>query len=196
MVAPLPFETWYWREKRCMQQKRKDSSKSCTRFLKIASAFYKRIIAPMVNAYEWLNAASRVDYGRRAASRPSVSRSLSPNRTYMFPYVSGSPKTTAYLSYTAEHVSRHVGDKTYRSLPCVHREFPRRQNTSVFCPPSPRGRLSRLQTTTRAPSRIRPSPVSTDSLQYRQTRCGSHVPVLNPWMVRCLLYPWRPWRTG
>jgi len=41
---------------------------------------------------------SRVDYGRRAASQPSVSRSLSPNRTYTFPYVSGSPKTTAYFS--------------------------------------------------------------------------------------------------
>jgi hypothetical protein len=28
----------------------------------------------------------------------------------------------------------------------------------------------------------------------RRTRCGSHVPVFNPWMVRRLLYPWRPWR--
>ena len=25
-----------------------------------------------------------------------------------------------------------------------------------------------------------PSPVSTDSLYYRRTRCGSHVPALNP----------------
>jgi hypothetical protein len=54
---------------------------------------------------------SRVDYGRRAASQPSVSRSPSPNRTYPFCYVSGSPEATAYLSYTAEHVSLHAGDR-------------------------------------------------------------------------------------
>ncbi len=40
----------------------------------------------------------RVGYGRRVASQPSVSRSPSPNRTYTFPYVSGSPEATAYLS--------------------------------------------------------------------------------------------------
>jgi hypothetical protein len=131
---------------------------------------------------------SRVDYGRRAASQPLVSRSLSPNRTYTFCYVSGSPKTTAYLSFTAEHVSLHAGDRTNRSLLCVHRVFLRHQNTSVSCPPSPRGRLSRPQTTMRAPPRIRPSPVSTDSLCcHRQTRYGSHVPVLNlfGWLGAC-----------
>lgn len=88
-----------------------------------------------------------------------------------------------------------LGIGPYRPLLCVHRVFPRLQNTSFSYPPSPRGRLSRPQTTMRAPPRIRPSPVSTDSLCcYRQTACGSHVPVLNPWMLRCLLYPWWPWR--
>jgi hypothetical protein len=42
--------------------------------------------------------ACRVGYRRRAVFQPSVSCNLSPNRTYTFPYVSGSPETTAKLS--------------------------------------------------------------------------------------------------
>ena len=56
---------------------------------------------------------SRVDYGRRGVSQPPVSRSPSPNRTYTFRYVSGSPEATAYLSYTAESVLLHVGVKNH-----------------------------------------------------------------------------------
>jgi hypothetical protein len=59
---------------------------------------------------------SRVDYGRRGVFQPPVSRSPSPNRTYTFPYVSGSPEATACLSYTAENVSLHAGDRTIAAL--------------------------------------------------------------------------------
>jgi hypothetical protein len=140
---------------------------------------------------------SRVDYGRRRASQPSVSRSPSPNRTYTFRYVSGSPETTAYLSYTTESVSRHVGDRTITVLALCPQSIPPASKHLGLLPP--------FATWTAFPSsdyyegspRLRPSPVSTDSLHcYRQMACGSHVPVLNPWMVRCLLYPWRLWKAG
>ena len=66
---------------------------------------------------------SRVDYGRRAASQPSVSRSPSPNRTYTFRYVSGSPEITAYLSYSAESVLRTLGLRTITALDSVSTEY-------------------------------------------------------------------------
>jgi hypothetical protein len=83
-------------------------------------------------------------------------RSPSTNRTYTFRYVSGSPEITAKLSSSAESVFLHDEDRTYRSLLCVHRVFPRLRTTSISCPPSPCGRLSRPQTTLRG---LRPASV-------------------------------------
>jgi len=139
---------------------------------------------------------SRVGYGRRAASRPSVSRSPSPNRTYTFCYVSGSPEATACLSYTAENVSLHAGDRAMMALTLCTQSIPQASKRLGLLPPFamwtafPSLRL--IRGLRPAPC---PSPVSTDSLcaQADTVRfpCSRPQPM---WMVRCLLYPWRSWR--
>jgi hypothetical protein len=78
---------------------------------------------------------SRVGYGRRAASRPSVSRSPSPNRTYTFCYVSGSPEATACLSYTAENVSLRAGDRTITALALCPQSIPPASKRLGLLPP-------------------------------------------------------------
>jgi hypothetical protein len=138
----------------------------------------------------WLcQAHSRVGHGRRAVSQPPVSRSPSPNRTYTFCYVSGSPEATAYLSYTAENVFVHAGDRTKKNGPCsVSTEY-----SSGFETPRPPAPLRHVDgfPVLRLLQGLRPascpSPVSTDSLYDRQTRGGSHVPVHNPygWLGAC-----------
>ena len=77
----------------------------------------------------------RVDYGRRRVSQPPVSRSPSPNRTYTFRYVSGSPETPAYLSYTTESVSRHVGDRTITALALCPQSIPPASKHLGLLPP-------------------------------------------------------------
>lgn len=50
-------------------------------------------IPGVVGVYQ--NVVSRIDYGRREVSQPSVSRSPSPNRACVFRYALGSPETIA-----------------------------------------------------------------------------------------------------
>ena len=59
----------------------------------------------------------------------------SPNRTYTFRYVSGSPETTAYLSYTTESVSRHVGDRTITVLALCPQSIPPASKHLGLLPP-------------------------------------------------------------
>jgi len=124
----------------------------------------------------------RVDYGRRAASQPPV-----------VPVVSHRTGRTRFPMYPALRRSRQNSANPLRASFCTLGIGPIGP-CSVYTEYSPDIRRPRSP----APLRhvdgfpvlrllrglrpaIRPSLVSTDSLFfYRQTRCGSHVPALNP----------------
>ncbi len=111
---------------------------------------------------------------------------------YTFRYVSGSPETTAYLSYTAEGVFLRAGDRTITALALCPQSIPPASKHLGLLPPFAKWTTFPSSDYYEGSAPHPSFPVSTDSLGcYRQTACGSHVPVLNLWMVRCLLYPWR-----
>lgn len=125
---------------------------------------------------------SRVGYRRRATSQPSVSCNLSPNRTYTFRYVSGSPKTTALLKLLPlKTFLCMLRIRTITVLKSVSTDY-----SSGFKTLRSSASLRHVDgfPILRLLRRLRPafipSPVSTDSLHYRRSECGSHVPVLNP----------------
>jgi len=78
---------------------------------------------------------SRVDYGRRTVFQPPVSGSPSPNRVCAFRYALSSPEITAYLSYSAESVLPHAGDRTIPALALCPQSIPPASKHLDLLPP-------------------------------------------------------------
>jgi hypothetical protein len=117
-----------------------------------------------------------------------------PHRTGRTPFVMypALQKPRHASATTAENVLLHAGDRTTMALALCTQSIPPASKRLGLLPP--------FAMWTAFPSSdyyegsaphhaLRRSPRI--ACIRRRTRCGSHVPVLNPWMVRCLLYPWR-----